>query len=230
MMVFERKHKVQPLIPLTGFHGLPLFASPFSSLRCSVQLKLSAPETPDSALRKPQSIIRPVCLSVPPSPLVSLRPSNLQWPLSGKLLHISSKSYLLFQLSAWRPSSGSFPDPHDQVRHHFPSPPQHPYFPSMDHGVDPTCLWVCLHEGLRLLSGGTTSTRLVHKIAHPTLMSLQHMFLKIYCLHISLFLSYISFYIIFILCLYIIIYNIYIILYIYLFILFHSSQEWNVHQ
>lgn len=192
-------------------------------------MQAQALSTGDSGFSPQKASVRhPARLSLcSPISLVSLRPSNLQWPLSGKLLHISSKSYLIFQLSAWTSLLRKLPLT-PMTRSGITSPHRHSILtsPSMDRGVDPTCLWVCL------LGRTETSVRRDHvypsctqNCTPNTDESLQHMFLKIYCLHISLFFKLYFFILFFILCLYIIIYNIYIILYIYLFILFHSSQE-----
>lgn len=144
--------------------------SVFFSSHCSVQAQ--ALSTRHSGFGSQNASVRhPARLSLcsPTSP-VSLGPSNLQWRLSGKLLHISTKSYLVFQLSAWTSLLRKLPLT-PTTRSGITSPHPHSILtsPSIDRGVDPTCLWVCL------LARTETSVRrdhiypFVHKIAHPTL-------------------------------------------------------------
>ena len=151
----------------------------------------------------PQSVIQPVYLSVLPPPLC---PWGL--PTCNGLFQESSSTFQLNPTSSFScqlglPSSEASLDPHDQVRHHFPSLPQHPHVPFHRRWHGPN-----LSSGLPLqrtetsVRTGTTSTPLVHKITHPTLMTVcSTYFFLIYFLIISLF-----------------------------FKLNISSQEWNVHQ
>ena len=146
-------------------------------------MQAQALSTGDSGFSPQKASVRhPARLSLcSPISLVSLRPSNLQWPLSGKLLHISSKSYLIFQLSAWTSLLRKLPLT-PMTRSGITSPHRHSILtsPSMDRGVDPTCLWVCL------LGRTETSVRRDHvypsctqNCTPNTDESLQHMFLKI---------------------------------------------------
>jgi len=75
-----------------------------------------------------------------PCVLGALQPKR-QWPLSGKLLHISTKSYLVFQLSAWLSLLRKLPLT-PRTRSGITSPHSHSILtcPSIDLGVDPTCL------------------------------------------------------------------------------------------
>lgn len=145
----------QVLTPLNRVSQSSLIClSVFFSSHCSVQAQ--TPSTRDSRFGSPNASVRhPARLSLcsPTSP-VSLRPSNLQWPLSGKLLHISAKSYLIFQLPAWTSLLRKLPLT-PTTRSGITSPHSHSILtsPSTDGGMDQTCLRVFLFRGLRLLSG-----------------------------------------------------------------------------